>query len=144
MTGKNLKSNNFLNDLEQYFKDTPLEMAINHNINIETRLEFLLPFLGIPTNIQGYEYIKYAIILVCNDEKKLKKVTTGLYNDIGKKFNSNASRVERSMRHAIDICFSRMDLKMAKWLFGYSVDPVKGKCTNTEFISRISRLLTKT
>lgn len=134
--------NIFPKELVNNLKDTPFELALNTSIDIETRVEFLLPFLGVPSNLKGYNYIKKALIIVCKDESKLKKVTTFLYPEIAKIYNTIPSRVERSIRHALEICFNRMDPILAKWFFGYSIDPIKGKCTNTEFIARICRLLT--
>ncbi len=130
-------------EVAEYFINTPIEFALNDLVDIETRVEFLLPFLGVPTNLKAYEYIKYALIEVCKDENKIQKITTGLYKEIADKYDSTPSRVERSMRHAIDITFTRMDDTVSRWLFGYSVIPKKGKCSNSEFIARLARLLTK-
>lgn len=133
----------FPKELISIVKGTPLELALNKSIDIETRLEFLLPFLGVPSNLKGYSYLKFAILIVSEDESKINKVTSTLYPQIAENFHTTPSRVERAIRHALDICFNRIEPTLAKWFFGYSIDPFKGKCTNTEFISRIARLLTK-
>lgn len=142
-----IKRNNiitvFPKELISIIKGTPFELALNKSIDIETRVEFLLPFLGVPSHLKGYSYLKLAILIVCKDESKIKKVTSTLYPLIAEYYNTTPSRVERSIRHALDICFTRMDPSLTKWFFGYSIDPLKGRCTNTEFISRIARLLTK-
>lgn len=132
----------FPKELVNSIKGTPMELALNHSIDLETRIEFLLPFLGVPTNLNGYKYIKYAILLIDNDETKIKKVTSRLYPEIAEICNTTPKRVERSIRHSIEICFNRMNVNLAKWFFGYSIDPTKKKCTNIEFISRIMGLLT--
>ncbi len=130
-------------EVSEYIINTPIELAFNNLVDIETRVEFLLPFLGVPTSLKAYEYIKYALIEVCKDEDRIQNITTGLYQEISDKYGSTPSRVERAMRHAIDITFTRMDDTVSMWLFGYSVIPKKGRCSNSEFIARLARLLTK-
>lgn len=133
----------FPKELKNEILNTPLELAFDKSVDLNTRIEFLLPFLGFPTSLNGYNYAKDAILMVCEDEKKLKKMTSVLYKEIAEKYNSSATRVERSIRNATEICFSRMNPTLKKWLFGSTVGYQNGKCSNSEFIARISRLLTK-
>lgn len=143
----NSKKNNIIKVLPKPLKDeiidTPLELAFDDTVDLNTRIEFLLPFLGFPTSLNGYNYAKDAILLVCEDETRLKKMTTMLYTVIAEKYSSSASRVERSIRNATELCFSRMNPIIKKWLFGSSVGYENNKCSNSEFIARIARLLTK-
>lgn len=133
----------FPKELYNIVKNSPFELALNKSINIETRLEFLLPYLGVPTNLKGYNYLKFAILAVAEDETKIQKVTSNLYPQIANYYTTTSSRVERSIRHSLEICFKRINPIIANWLFGYSLDPITKKCTSSEFISRISRFLTK-
>lgn len=143
----NNRKNKIIEALPQVLKDeivnTPLELAFDETVDLNTRIEFLLPFLGFPTNLNGYNFAKDAILLVCEDEKRLKKMTETLYTVIAEKYNSSASRVERSIRNATEICFSRMNPLLKKWLFGSTLGYETNKCSNSEFIARMARLLSK-
>lgn len=94
--------------------------------------------LGIPARLNGYNYIKEALKLTVFDIEKLDKITGRLYPDIAKKYNTTSSRVERSIRHAIEVAWSRGDIKLLDDIFGYTIDCEKGRPTNSEFIALIS------
>ena len=97
--------------------------------------EYLKEF-GLPTSVKGFKYLTDAIIMY--NEPGMDSVTKSLYPKIGKKRNTTGQRVERAIRHAIEIIWSRGNTKMIDELFGYSIDSKKGRPTNSEFISRIS------
>lgn len=106
--------------------------------NLEALVMNTLIRVGVPASLLGFEYLKEAIILVVRDSKAMRGVTKVLYPQIALKFNTTVSRVERSIRHAIEVCFDRSDIYDLKKVFGNTISLEKGKCTNSEFISIIA------
>lgn len=94
--------------------------------------------IGIPAHIKGYQYLREAIILSIDDLDMINAVTKLLYPTIAKKFNTTSSRVERAIRHAIEVAWDRGDLETLQRFFGYTVSNLKGKPTNSEFIAMIA------
>lgn len=94
--------------------------------------------IGVPAHIKGYHYLREAIILSVGDKEMLESVTKLLYPAVAKKFSTTPSRVERAIRHAIEIAWDRGDLDVLNSFFGYTVSTGKGKPTNSEFIALIS------
>jgi two-component system response regulator (stage 0 sporulation protein A) len=104
----------------------------------EVKISEILKELGIPANIVGYIYSKYAIELVAQDISYLRGVTYLLYPAIAKKFDVTASKVERGIRHAIEVGWVRGDEDFQYTLFGNTIDGSKGKPTNAEFIATVA------
>lgn len=108
----------------------------------ETHLEILvtdtLHEIGVPAHIKGYQYVRDSIILSINDMEVINSVTKVLYPTVAKKYKTTASRVERAIRHAIEVAWDRGDIDVLQKYFGYTVSNIKGKPTNSEFISMIS------
>ncbi len=94
--------------------------------------------IGVPAHIKGYMYLREAITMVYNDIELLGSITKVLYPDIAKKFNTTASRVERAIRHAIEVAWSRGNIDSISNLFGYTVSMSKAKPTNSEFIAMVA------
>lgn len=94
--------------------------------------------VGIPAHIKGYEYLREAILMVLNDRELINSVTKQLYPDVAKKYKTSPSRVERAIRHAIEVAWSRADTDTLDEVFGYTINQAKGKPTNSEFIAMIS------
>ncbi|MGH4117524.1 sporulation transcription factor Spo0A [Clostridium sp.] len=94
--------------------------------------------IGIPAHIKGYMYLREAINMVVNDINLLSSVTKELYPSIGKQFNTTSSRVERAMRHAIDVAWSRGQIDTINKIFGYTIRNEKGRPTNSEFIAMVA------
>ena len=94
--------------------------------------------IGIPAHIKGYQYLREAIILTVNDMDIINAVTKVLYPTVAKKFGTTPSRVERAIRHAIEVAWDRGDLETLQKFFGYTVSNIKGKPTNSEFIAMIA------
>ncbi|HEY8363155.1 MAG TPA: sporulation transcription factor Spo0A [Tissierellaceae bacterium] len=109
-------------------KDTNLEMEITNIIHE----------IGIPAHIKGYFYLREAIAMVVNNVELLGAVTKVLYPTIAKKYNTTPSRVERAIRHAIEVAWNRGCVETLNNLFGYTIQKDKGKPTNSEFIAMIS------
>ena len=107
-------------------------------LNLETKVTDMIHEIGIPAHIKGYHYLREAIIMAINDMEVLNAITKVLYPEIAKKFQTTPSRVERAIRHAIEVAWSRGKLDTLDELFGYTVSNRKGKPTNSEFIALIA------
>lgn len=102
--------------------------------NLQLSITKLLHELGVPSHIKGYTYIKEGINLIFNDPSLANAITKELYPAISKKFDTTNSRVERAIRHAIEVSWNRGNWELMEEIFGYSVDIDKAKATNSEFI----------
>lgn len=107
-------------------------------IDLETEITSIIHEIGVPAHIKGYMYLREAITMVVNDMELLSAVTKELYPSIAKKYNTTASRVERAIRHAIEVALGRGQVDAINKLFGYTVHNEKGKPTNSEFIAIIA------
>ena len=106
--------------------------------NLEADVTNIIHEIGVPAHIKGYQYLRDAIILSVNDMEMLNSITKILYPTIAKKHQTTASRVERAIRHAIEVAWSRGKMDTIDELFGYTVSNGKGKPTNSEFIALIA------
>ena len=107
-------------------------------IDLETEITSIIHEIGVPAHIKGYMYLREAITMVVNDMELLSAVTKELYPSIAKKYNTTALRVERAIRHAIEVAWGRGQVDAINKLFGYTVHNEKGKPTNSEFIAIIA------
>ena len=107
-------------------------------IDLETEITNIIHEIGVPAHIKGYMYLREAITMVVNDMELLSAVTKELYPSIAKKYNTTASRVERAIRHAIEVAWGRGQVDAINKLFGYTIHNEKGKPTNSEFIAIIA------
>ena len=98
--------------------------------------------IGVPAHIKGYQYLREAIILTIRDMDMINAVTKVLYPEVARKFSTTPSRVERAIRHAIEVAWDRGDIEVLQKYFGYTVSNIKGKPTNSEFIAMIADNLT--
>ncbi len=105
---------------------------------LESRVTSILHDIGVPAHIRGYHYMREAIMLAVKDSDVLNYITKELYPTIAKKCNTTPSRVERAIRHAIEVAWSRGKIDAIDSLFGYTVSTNKGKPTNSEFIALIA------
>ena len=115
-------------------EDIKSENAVNGE-NLENRVTNMLHEIGIPAHIKGYHYLRDAIIMAVEDMDVLNAITKILYPTVAKKYQTTSSRVERAIRHAIEVAWSRGKLDTLDELFGYTVSTGKGKPTNSEFIA---------
>ena len=106
--------------------------------NLENRVTNMLHEIGIPAHIKGYHYLRDAIMMAVEDMDVLNAITKILYPTVAKKYQTTSSRVERAIRHAIEVAWSRGKLDTLDELFGYTVSTGKGKPTNSEFIALIA------
>lgn len=110
----------------------------NKEADLEVEITNIIHEIGVPAHIKGYQYIRYAISMVVEDVDLLSAVTKELYPAIAKKYNTTPSRVERAIRHAIEVAWNRGKIDTIDKLFGYTVHTDKGKPTNSEFIAIIA------
>lgn len=112
--------------------------AAQGTVDLETRVTNILHEIGVPAHIRGYHYMREAIMMSVNDMDVLNYITKELYPSIAKKCNTTPSRVERAIRHAIEVAWNRGKVEVIHELFGYTVNNHKGKPTNSEFIALIA------
>lgn len=116
-------------------KEPKSELSRNE---LQTIVTSIIHEIGVPAHIKGYQYLREAIILSVLDMEMLNSVTKCLYPEIAKRFNTSASRVERAIRHAIEVAWGRGKMDTIDELFGYTINNGKGKPTNSEFIALIT------
>ncbi len=107
-------------------------------LNLESEVTNIIHEIGVPAHIKGYQYLREAIIMSVNDIDMLNSITKILYPTIAKKYQTTSSRVERAIRHAIEVAWSRGKMDTIDALFGYTINNGKGKPTNSEFIALIA------
>ena len=106
--------------------------------SIESMVTSIIHEIGVPAHIKGYQYLREAIIIAVNDMDVINAITKVLYPQVAKTFQTTPSRVERALRHAIEVAWDRGDLDTLQRFFGYTVSNTKGKPTNSEFIALIA------
>ena len=135
---KPMPGNNFIS------REMPIRQYIEINKekkssdNLEALVTNIIHEVGVPAHIKGYQYLREAIMMVINDIDVINQITKSLYPQIAAKFETTPSRVERAIRHAIEVAWGRGEPGVVENIFGYTVSASKGKPTNSEFIAMIS------
>ncbi len=106
--------------------------------NLEALVTNVIHEVGVPAHIKGYQYLREAIMMVVNDIDIINQITKQLYPEIALKYTTTPSRVERAIRHAIEVAWGRGQTDVVESIFGYTVSAAKGKPTNSEFIAMIA------
>ncbi len=106
--------------------------------DLEQDVTNMIHEIGVPAHIKGYQYLREAIMMSVEDSSMISSITKILYPTIAKRFQTTPSRVERAIRHAIEVAWSRGRMETLDSLFGYTIDTGKGKPTNSEFIALIA------
>lgn len=106
--------------------------------DIETQVTKIIHQIGVPAHIKGYQYLRTAILLTVKDSDIINSVTKVLYPSVAKKYQTTTSRVERAIRHAIEVAWDRGDVDTLNSYFGYTIQNNRGKPTNSEFIAMIA------
>ncbi len=106
--------------------------------DIETQVTQIIHQIGVPAHIKGYQYLRTAILLTVKDSDIINSVTKVLYPSVAKKYSTTTSRVERAIRHAIEVAWDRGDVDTLNSYFGYTIQNNRGKPTNSEFIAMIA------
>ena len=114
----------------------PTYKAVDENF-LRTEITKLLHTLGMPAHVLGYEYTREAILIALGNKDILREMTKGLYPAVSQRFNTTPSRVERAIRHAVELAWDRGDLDTIQKFFGFTTSPKKGKPTNSEFLSAL-------
>lgn len=131
-----------LNDLEKkildIFKKKNDKSIDFYNSNLQISISKMLHNLGIPSHIKGYQFLRDAVCLVFENPDMIGGITKELYPELAQKYDTTVSRVERAIRHAVEVSWNRGDLKLMETIFGHSVDIDKAKPTNSEFIVTIA------
>ena len=112
--------------------------ARRNDANIEALVTSIIHEIGVPAHIKGYQYLREAIMIAVNDMDVINAITKVLYPQVARTFSTTPSRVERAIRHAIEVAWDRGDLETLQRFFGYTVSNTKGKPTNSEFIALIA------
>ena len=142
------QSNEAITDIIRTFSSThkptqkaPLitpQYSSSNEIDLETLVTEFIHELGVPAHIKGYQYIRTAIMMVVENMEMLNYITKQLYPEIAKKYQTTSSRVERAIRHSIEVAWSRGKPQTMDEIFGYTIDTGKGKPTNSEFIAMVA------
>ncbi|MBM7646311.1 two-component system response regulator (stage 0 sporulation protein A) [Scopulibacillus daqui] len=119
-------------------RNSVINTANNKPQNLDASITSIIHEIGVPAHIKGYMYLREAISMVYNDIELLGSITKVLYPDIAKKYKTTSSRVERAIRHAIEVAWSRGNIESISSLFGYTVSMSKAKPTNSEFIAMVA------
>ena len=127
-----------LEDLDKRILESNKKVIINNERNIKISLTKLLHELGVPSHIKGYKYIRKGIIILYNNPSIRGGSTKELYPEIADKYKTTVSRVERAIRHAIEVSWNRGNLDFMDEVFGHSVDYDKAKPTNSEFLVTVA------
>ena len=119
-----------------------LEMAPEKDAEtLEDRVIKVLHEIGVPAHLKGYKHVKSAIILVIKNAQYIEALTKWLYPTVAKEYGTTPSKVERTIRHAIEVAWERGDVEILKKYFGNTISVVKGKPTNGEFIAMIAEII---
>ncbi|MFC7394224.1 sporulation transcription factor Spo0A [Scopulibacillus cellulosilyticus] len=124
--------------IPQAKRNSVINTANNKPHNLDASITSIIHEIGVPAHIKGYMYLREAISMVYNDIELLGSITKVLYPDIAKKYKTTSSRVERAIRHAIEVAWSRGNIESISSLFGYTVSMSKAKPTNSEFIAMVA------
>lgn len=118
--------------------DEKLEHKVVSHSSVEVKVSELLHNLGIPSHVRGYKYIREGVMILYTSNNLVTMITKDIYPEIAERFETTSSRVERAIRHAIEISWIRGDLKLMDELFGNSIDVERSKPTNSEFLTTIA------
>ncbi len=122
--------------------NAPVLPFVKSEPDIEMMVTEIIHQIGVPAHIKGYHYLRESIMLCIEDHDIINSVTKQLYPTVAKRFNTTSSRVERAIRHAIEVAWDRGDVDTLNSYFGYTIHNQRGKPTNSEFIALISDKLT--
>ena len=133
----NNKGSFIVKESKTQYIDIPQSEKKNED-SLEALVTNVIHEVGVPAHIKGYQYLREAIMMVVNDIDIINQITKQLYPDIAQKYHTTPSRVERAIRHAIEVAWGRGQPDVVENIFGYTVSAAKGKPTNSEFIAMIA------
>ena len=133
------------NRLESVLKDRDnpdckgkTEFVQDEETDLETQVTKIIHQIGVPAHIKGYQYLRSAIIMTMRNAEMINSITKQLYPSVAKLYGTTASRVERAIRHAIEVAWDRGDVDVINSFFGYTIQSTRGKPTNSEFIALVA------
>ena len=126
------------NRILEVFNDVSGKVINLYHSNLQISITKMLHELGMPSHIKGYQYIREGISMIYNDPNLIGGITKELYPELADKFETTVSRVERAIRHAIEVSWNRGNWQLMEDIFGHSVDIDKAKPTNSEFIVTVA------
>lgn len=142
---KPFNEKNLAERIIDFSRDHNNSSSMKHNLvlhkndqNIECKVTEILHQIGVPAHIKGYHYLRNSIIMSIENPDIINAVTKQLYPSVAKKYSTTSSRVERAIRHAIEVAWDRGDVDILNSYFGYTIHNSRGKPTNSEFIAMIS------
>ena len=111
---------------------------VEESADLETLVTKIIHQIGVPAHIKGYQYLRSAIIMTIDNPELIGSITKQLYPSVAKAYGTTSSRVERAIRHAIEVAWDRGDIDVINSFFGYTVQSTRGKPTNSEFIALVA------
>ncbi len=133
--------NSLLSHIESFFnsrQSSSLQKSGISSSDMESQVTKIIHQIGVPAHIKGYQYLRSAILMTIDDNEIINSVTKILYPTVAKKYQTTTSRVERAIRHAIEVAWDRGDVDTLNSYFGYTIQNSRGKPTNSEFIAMIA------
>lgn len=133
--------NSLLSHIESFFNSRQNSLTQKNavtNPDMESQVTKIIHQIGVPAHIKGYQYLRSAILMTIDDNEIINSVTKILYPTVAKKYQTTTSRVERAIRHAIEVAWDRGDVDTLNSYFGYTIQNSRGKPTNSEFIAMIA------
>ena len=124
--------------IDNLYRQRTEDKTKSNEIDIETQVTKVIHQIGVPAHIKGYQYLRTAILMTISDNEIINSVTKILYPSVAKKYSTTTSRVERAIRHAIEVAWDRGDVDTLNSYFGYTIQNNRGKPTNSEFIAMIA------
>jgi len=119
-------------------RDSDGRLTVKTMPDLETQVTKIIHQIGVPAHIKGYQYLRTAIMMTMNDTELINSITKQLYPSVAKEYSTTSSRVERAIRHAIEVAWDRGDIDVINSYFGYTVQSTRGKPTNSEFIALVA------
>jgi two-component system response regulator (stage 0 sporulation protein A) len=138
---KPFDTNSLLSHIESLFsrrQNEAFRKSTEQNPDMESQVTKIIHQIGVPAHIKGYQYLRSAILMTIDDNEIINSVTKILYPTVAKKYQTTTSRVERAIRHAIEVAWDRGDVDTLNSYFGYTIQNSRGKPTNSEFIAMIA------
>lgn len=129
---------NAIKDREEPEHIKKLPSTSDEEGDLETQVTKIIHQIGVPAHIKGYQYLRSAIIMTMNDTELINSITKQLYPGVAKQYGTTSSRVERAIRHAIEVAWDRGDVDVINSFFGYTIQSSRGKPTNSEFIALVA------
>lgn len=129
---------NHINSLLKHKRTAESSNNVGVGADIETQVTKIIHQIGVPAHIKGYQYLRCAILMTIDDSEIINSVTKVLYPSVAKRYQTTTSRVERAIRHAIEVAWDRGDVDTLNSYFGYTIQNSRGKPTNSEFIAMIA------